>query len=63
MTETVIIALITGSVSVLINILTLIGILYMNRNVNKTHEAVNSKMTELLTITASAAKAEGRLEK
>jgi hypothetical protein len=62
MSDEILLALITGSVSVLINMLTLIGIIYMNKNVNKTHEAVNSKMSELLELTATASKAEGKLE-
>lgn len=62
MSDEVLLALIAGVVSICINILTFLGIVYMNRTVTKTHDAVNSKMSELLEITAKSAKAEGKLE-
>ncbi len=62
MSDAVLLALITGIVSVVIQGFTLLGIIYMNKNVNKTHDAVNSKMSELLEITATSSKAEGKLE-
>ena len=62
MSDEVLVALITGFFSILTNALTLIGMVYLNRNVTKTHNAVNSKMSELLALTATSARAEGRLE-
>lgn len=62
MSDAVLLALITGSVTIIIQGFTLAGILYINRNVNKTHDAVNSKMSELLDLTAKSSKAEGILE-
>jgi len=55
MSDAVIISIVTGIVTIILQILTLY-------NGNRTHEAVNSKMSALLELTASASKAEGVLQ-
>ena len=62
MSDEVLVTLITGIVTITVQVLTLVGTILISRSVNQTHDAVNSKMSELLRITASSARAEGRLE-
>lgn len=62
MSDQVLIALITGVVSAITSISTLIAIIITNKNVKITGRAVNGQMTELLKMTATASRLEGIID-
>lgn len=58
MSDAVLIAIVTGSVTIIVTIATL----FVNYKIERIHRQINSRMDELLKINKSASRAEGVLE-